>query len=144
MVHAGCVLLLAFARTCMSGSFESLWWNVCVHRWDLSLSSHPKKFKRGGGENGVITHIISKGKKSPLPEKFSVEKDRTHITAWNRTASSTYYQWAILALCCHQVSRLHWFLWFVVISCANPLVWHGCQGKQMASSKWVDIFRWLC
>ena len=44
--------------TWMSGSFESVWWNACVHRLDLSLYSHPKEF----GENGIRTHVNSKGK----------------------------------------------------------------------------------
>ena len=69
----------------MSGSFESVRWNVCVHRLDLSLYSHPKEvfllllffcfvcffvlfffLGGGGGEDGVRTYINSKGKKSPL------------------------------------------------------------------------------
>ena len=28
----------------MSGSFESVQWNACVHRLDLNLYSHPKEF----------------------------------------------------------------------------------------------------
>ena len=28
----------------MSGSFESVLWNVCVHELDLGLYSHPKEF----------------------------------------------------------------------------------------------------
>ena len=28
----------------MSGSFETLRWNTCVHRLDLGLYSHSKKF----------------------------------------------------------------------------------------------------
>ena len=43
----------------MSGSFESVRWNACVHRLDLGLYSHPKGFF--GGE-------MESGKKSPLPE----------------------------------------------------------------------------
>ena len=42
----------------MSGSFESVRWNACVHRLDLSLNSHPKEF----WGNGVRTHANSKGK----------------------------------------------------------------------------------
>ena len=41
----------------MSGSFESLRWNACVHRLHLGLYSHPKEF----GGNGVRTHVKSKG-----------------------------------------------------------------------------------
>ena len=29
------------------------------------------------------------------------------------------------------------FLWFL-ITCTNPLVWYSCQGKQSASSEWVN------
>ena len=33
----------------MSGSFESVRWNACVHRVDLGLYSHPKEFLGNGG-----------------------------------------------------------------------------------------------
>ena len=39
-------------------SFESVRWNACVHRLDLGLYSHPKKFLG----YGVRTHFNSKGK----------------------------------------------------------------------------------
>ena len=42
----------------MSGSFESVQWNVCVHRLDLGLHSHPKEFLG----NGVKIHVNSEGK----------------------------------------------------------------------------------
>ena len=42
----------------MSGSFESMLWNSCEHRLDLGIYSHPKEF----WENGVRTHVNSKGK----------------------------------------------------------------------------------
>ena len=45
-------------RTCMSGSVESVRWNACVHRLDLSLYSHPKEF----WSSGVRTYDNSKGK----------------------------------------------------------------------------------
>ena len=46
MVHAGCVFVAGIhpSRTWMSGSFESVQWNACVHRLDLGLYSHPKEF----------------------------------------------------------------------------------------------------
>ena len=39
MVHAGCVFVAGIhpSRTQMSESFESVRWNVCVHRLDLGL-----------------------------------------------------------------------------------------------------------
>ena len=60
MVHAGCVFVASIcpSRTRTSGSLESVWWNVCVHRLDLHLYSHQKEF--WGNGNG--THTISKGK----------------------------------------------------------------------------------
>ena len=42
----------------MSGSFESVQWNACVHRLELGLISHLKEFLG----NGVRTHVNSKGK----------------------------------------------------------------------------------
>ena len=64
MVHAGCVFVASIhpSRTWTSGSFESVPWHACVHRLDLDLYSHLKKF----GRNGVRTH----GKKSPLLHKI--------------------------------------------------------------------------
>ena len=60
MVRAGCVFVAGIhpSRTWMSGSFESVRWNACVHRLDLGLYSHPKEF----WGNGVWTHVNSKGK----------------------------------------------------------------------------------
>ena len=47
----------------MSGSFESLRWNACVHGLDLGLYSHPKKF--GGME---LEPMLTPRGKYPLPE----------------------------------------------------------------------------
>ena len=60
MVHARCVSVVSIhlSRTWMTGSFESMRWNTCMHRQDLSLYSHPKDFFG----NGVRTHVNSKGK----------------------------------------------------------------------------------
>ena len=60
MVHAGCFFAAGIhpSRTRMSGSFESMQWNACVHRLDLSLYSHPKELQG----NGVRTHFNSKRK----------------------------------------------------------------------------------
>ena len=46
MVHAKCVFVagIHLSRTWMSVSFESMWWNACMHRLDLSLYSHLKEF----------------------------------------------------------------------------------------------------
>ena len=41
----------------MSGSFESVQWNACVHRLDLGLYSHLKEFSG----NGIRNHINSSG-----------------------------------------------------------------------------------
>ena len=71
----------------MSGSFESVRWNACVHRLDLGLYSHPKEFLR----NGVRNHVNSK-LKIPSTGNFSSEKDGSHDAASSRTASPTHYQ----------------------------------------------------
>ena len=94
MVNAGCVFVASIhpSRTWISGSFESMRWNACVHRLDLGLYSHPRELLFFFFFwNGVSTHINSRGK--PLPqEKFSSEEDRTHDAASHRPASSTHYQ----------------------------------------------------
>ena len=71
----------------MSGYFESVRWNACVHRLDLGLYSHPKEL----WGNGARTHVNSKGN-TPLPEKFSSEEDQTHDAASSKTGSPTHYQ----------------------------------------------------
>ena len=38
------VASIHLSRTWTPGSFESKWWNACVHRLDLSLYCHPKEF----------------------------------------------------------------------------------------------------
>ena len=68
----------------MSGSFESLRWNACVHRLDLGLYSHPKEFLG----NGVRNHVNSKAK---IPSTGGSEEVQTHDAASCRTASPTHY-----------------------------------------------------
>ena len=99
----------------MSGYFESVQWNACVHRLDLGLYSHPKEF----WGNGVRTHVNSKGKipstgkillrggwdprrcikqdsqPNTLPASYSPEEDGTQDPASSRTVSPTLYQPAI-------------------------------------------------
>ena len=89
----------------MSGSFEFVRWNACVHRLDLGLYSHPKEF--GGKEseamlaprekfplpevqrrNGVRSHASSKGK---FPSTRGSEEDQTHDAASCTTLSQTHY-----------------------------------------------------
>ena len=89
MVHAGCVLVAGIhtSRTWISGSFEPVRWNACVHRLDLGLYSHPKSF--GGIESETM---LTSREKSSLLEKSSSEEDRTHNAASCRTVSLTHYQ----------------------------------------------------
>ena len=68
----------------MSGSFECVGWNACVHRLDLGLHSRPKEFL----VNGIRTHVNFKGK---IPSTRGSEKDRTHAAASSRTVSPTHY-----------------------------------------------------
>ena len=58
----------------MSGSFESVRWNACVHRLDLGLWFHLKEFLG----NGVRTHVNSRGK---IPSTGGSEEHRTHVAA---------------------------------------------------------------
>ena len=86
MVHAGWVFVAGIhpSRTCMSGSFESMQWNACVHRLDFSLYSHPKEF----WGNGVRTYVNSKGK---IHSTGSLEKNQTGVAASCKTARPTHY-----------------------------------------------------
>ena len=77
----------------MSESCESVRWNACVHRLDLGLYSDPKEFLEM-----ELEPMLTPREKSPLPEKFSSEKDRTHEAASSRTTSPTHFQRAIPAL----------------------------------------------
>ena len=58
----------------MSGSFESVRWNACMHRLDLGLYSYPEEFS-------VIvfrTRVTSNEKISSTGKKISPEEDGTH------------------------------------------------------------------
>ena len=87
MVHAGCVFVDSIhpSRKWMSWSFESMRWNVRVHRLDFELYSHLKEF----WGNGVRTHANSKGK---IPSTWSSEENQTHDTASRWTVSPIHYQ----------------------------------------------------
>ena len=83
------------SRTWMSGSFESVRWNACVHRLDLGSYSHPKEF----WGNGVRTHINSKGiSKGKTPSTGSPEEDRSHNAASRTQGAQHTTDWAIPAL----------------------------------------------
>ena len=69
----------------MSGSFQFVRSNPCVHRLDLGLYSHQKEF----WGNGVRSHVNSKGK---IPSTESSEEVQTYNAASRRTASPTHYQ----------------------------------------------------
>ena len=100
----------------MSASSESVRWNACAHRLDLGIYSHPKEFGVffaffcfcfcflffffwGGGGVGMESEPMLR-EKSPLPEKFSSEEDRTHDAASSGTESPTHYQRAFPAARC--------------------------------------------
>ena len=84
----GMLLLPAFTRlghVWKSGSLESVRWNVCVHRHDLSLYSHRKDF----WGNGVRAHDNSKGK-NPLYRRLRGGSNPRHCMT--RIASPTHYR----------------------------------------------------
>ena len=85
---------------------------LCVHRLDLGLYSHPKEFCLlfgvclfvccfffgGGGGGGVDSEPMLTPREDPLyRKKFSLGEDGTHDAASSRTASPTHYQRAIPA-----------------------------------------------
>ena len=72
MVHAGCAFVAGIhpCRTSMSGSFESVRWNACVHRLDFGLYSHPRVFRAWSqnpcwlqGENPIYRRL--RGESNP-------------------------------------------------------------------------------
>ena len=95
MVHAWCVFDIGIhpSRTWISESFESMWWNACVHWLDLSLNSHIRNSFQGMESEPMLTPR----EKSHLPQKFSSDEDWTHNSASSRTASPIQYQWTIPA-----------------------------------------------
>ena len=90
------------SKTRISGSFEPMPRNACVHRLDLGLYSHPKEF---WGER-VRTHANSKGK-SPLPVKFSPEEIESMMLhqAGQRTQHTTNELFQPLKFC--QINTCH-------------------------------------
>ena len=86
MVSAGCVFVAGIhpSKTWMSGSFEFVRLNACVHRLDLDLYSYSKEF----WGNGVRNHVNSKGK---IPCTGGSEEVWTHDAASHRSASPTHY-----------------------------------------------------
>ena len=102
MMHAGCVFVAGIhpSRTWMSGSLESLRWNACVHRLDLSLHSHLKE----SIGNRARTHANSKGE-NPSTGKFLGEgSNPQHYIKYNsepNTLPTSYsspieaYNWAV-------------------------------------------------
>ena len=78
-----------------SGSFESVWWNACVHSLNLCLYSHPKKFS--GMESEPILNPMEK---PPLLEaQRRIEPTMLHHTGQQAQHST---DWAIPAPTCLQ------------------------------------------
>ena len=73
----------------MSGSFESVQWNACVHRLDLGLYFTQKRFLG----SRVRTHVHSKGR---VPSTGASEEGGTCYTASGRTASPAHFQMSYL------------------------------------------------
>ena len=76
-MHAGCVYVavIHLSRTWMSGSFESMWWNACVHRLDHGL--YPHLGFREWNQN---------------PSTGGSEEGRTRDASSHRTVSLTHYR----------------------------------------------------
>ena len=133
-----CVLGVVFvagihpSRTWTSGSFESMWWNACVHRLDLGLYSHPKEFL-GGME---FEPMLTPREKSPLP-KMSPEEDRTRdaVDSEPKHYQRSYSGPAVYFLG-HRSPEWHWpkQQWWAprisngVPSTVHVLLWLGLRG----------------
>ena len=104
MVRAGCVFVAGIhpSRTWTSGSFESVWWNACVHRLDLGLYSHPKEF----WGNGVWTHVNSKGK---IPSTRKCPQRRIEpATLWQRAQALPTELFRPRSICIKVISAEWW------------------------------------
>ena len=85
----------------MSGSFESVRWNACVHRLDLSLYSHPKEF----WGNGVRTHVNSMGK---ISSTRKISPKNIENRTWHQAGQGDqHYQHAIPSRLKHVLSYVH-------------------------------------
>ena len=93
MVRVGCVFVAVIhpSRTWMSGFFESVRQNACVHKLDLGLYSHPIFVREIGSEP-----MSAAREKSPLQETHRTVKPATphhagqqaqHPSDWASTAS---------------------------------------------------------
>ena len=87
------------SRTCMSGSFESVRWNACVH---TSVYTLIRKifffffFWKGGGGGGIKSEtIFTPREKSPLPEAQRRFEPATLHLAGQRAQHTT--EWPIPA-----------------------------------------------
>ena len=137
------------SRTWISGSFESMRWNACVHRVDLSLYSHPKEFLG----NEVRNHVSSKRK---IPSAGGSKEVWTCGAASRRTESPAHYWLSYSGPCNELTIRRPWVCspalahlrdgdWIIFLSsmfvqkmkclqCLNPL--HTLRSPLRDNIKW--------
>ena len=72
-------------RTWISGSFECVRWNACVHRLDLGLYSNPKEAFLSGGGGGVG------GQKSQNPCQLPETQRRIEPATLHRAGQRAQY-----------------------------------------------------
>ena len=88
MVRTGCVFVAGIhpSRTWMSGSFESVRWNACVHRLDLGFYPHPKEFLGNGVRNRVNStgkiHTSGAQRRAGPATLHHTEQRAQHTTDW--------------------------------------------------------------
>ena len=104
----------------MSGSCESVRWNACVHRLDLSLYSHPEEF----WGNGVTTHVHFNGKipstRTHFPTGGSNPRHCIKQDSEPNTLPTSYFPPSPHPICClnwlFTVKRMSWFCAHLVCS----------------------------
>ena len=146
--HLGCLFRLICQNPSwmwISGSFESMRWNACVLRLDLSLYCHLKEF----WGNGVGTHVHSKGK---IPPTGSLEEDQTHDATSRRSVSQTHYwlSYSSTPMAVLSTWTVHVFIWKKTLYSRSQN-----NGSQICMAVWSNsgvthqnsyqsILHWLC
>ena len=86
-MHAGCVFVAGIhpSRIQMSGSFESLRWNACVHRTDVAVFSIRPPSEAGQGSVLAVAVTLCPGEVTPVIAKLVLQSR----ACWDRVGAGT-------------------------------------------------------